>query len=500
MPEDRAHRVHLRVAGARVAARGVDLLHDHARRGEREPCAAVLLRDQRREPAVLGQRAGRTPRDSGRARARASTRPGSRRRARARPCGSRPSSGAGAKFIAERFEQAPRDEQLLDLVRALADQEQRRVAVVPLGPELRRVPVAAVDPHAVERVLLGGLGREVLRHPCLEVGALAGRLLPRRLDRQEPRRLRARRHLREHQLDRLVLADRLAERLALARVGERVVERRLRDADPARRDVDAADLDPAHEVLEALADAVLAAEDARRRRAEPVEDELGRLDALVAELGEARHRDLEAGRVRLGLLLDDEARHPGVRGLGGGVGLREEHHDPGSPAVRDPELLSRDDVVVALAHGDRPDRLDVRARVRLGHRERGAKLHRGEPREEPLALLLRAVQPDHRRRDERAVEDPRERHPAARELHHDQRVRVEPEPEPAVLLGDRRPEEPHLAHRLDHRLRVLVGVLELGGDGDDVAVDELAYGGDDLRLLGGELMANRREPSRGESS
>ena len=32
VPEDRAHRVHLRVAGARVAAARVDLLEDHARR------------------------------------------------------------------------------------------------------------------------------------------------------------------------------------------------------------------------------------------------------------------------------------------------------------------------------------------------------------------------------------------------------------------------------------------------------------------------------------
>ena len=56
MPEDRAHRVHLRVARARVAAARVDLLEDHARRGQAEARTAVLLRDQRRQPAVLRQR------------------------------------------------------------------------------------------------------------------------------------------------------------------------------------------------------------------------------------------------------------------------------------------------------------------------------------------------------------------------------------------------------------------------------------------------------------
>ena len=56
VPEDRAHHVHLGVAGAGVAAGGVDLLEDHARRRQREPGAAVLLGDQRGQPALLGQR------------------------------------------------------------------------------------------------------------------------------------------------------------------------------------------------------------------------------------------------------------------------------------------------------------------------------------------------------------------------------------------------------------------------------------------------------------
>jgi hypothetical protein len=54
--EDRSHRVHLRVARSCVATGGVDLLEDDARRRQTEPGAAVLLGDQRRQPAVLGQR------------------------------------------------------------------------------------------------------------------------------------------------------------------------------------------------------------------------------------------------------------------------------------------------------------------------------------------------------------------------------------------------------------------------------------------------------------
>ncbi len=52
VPQHRAHHVHLGVAGARVAARRRDLLQDHRRAGEVQPAAAVLLGDQRAEPAL----------------------------------------------------------------------------------------------------------------------------------------------------------------------------------------------------------------------------------------------------------------------------------------------------------------------------------------------------------------------------------------------------------------------------------------------------------------
>src|SRR5205823_13871179 len=45
-----------RMARAGVAAARIDLLEDHARRRQPKPCAAVLLRDERREPAVLRER------------------------------------------------------------------------------------------------------------------------------------------------------------------------------------------------------------------------------------------------------------------------------------------------------------------------------------------------------------------------------------------------------------------------------------------------------------
>jgi hypothetical protein len=55
VPQQRSHDVHLSVGGARGAARGVDLLQDHGGRPERQPGAAILLRDQGCEKPGLGQ-------------------------------------------------------------------------------------------------------------------------------------------------------------------------------------------------------------------------------------------------------------------------------------------------------------------------------------------------------------------------------------------------------------------------------------------------------------
>ena len=55
--QQRAHDVHLGVAGAGVAAAAVDLFEDDRGLGDAEPGAAVFGRDERGQPAGLGQRA-----------------------------------------------------------------------------------------------------------------------------------------------------------------------------------------------------------------------------------------------------------------------------------------------------------------------------------------------------------------------------------------------------------------------------------------------------------
>src|SRR3954471_15300181 len=119
------------------------------------------------------------------------------------------------------------DHHALDLRGALADQQQRRVAVEALDLVLLRVAVAAVDAEALLDALLAGLGGEQLGHPGLEVGALAGVLHPRRFAGDEAGGLDLRRHVGELELDRLVLGDRLAEGFALLAIAERQLQRPL---------------------------------------------------------------------------------------------------------------------------------------------------------------------------------------------------------------------------------------------------------------------------------
>src|SRR6202142_1476526 len=56
MPQDRSHRVHLRVAGRAIAAGGVHFLEDRGGRADAKAAAAEFLRDQRGEIAGFGQR------------------------------------------------------------------------------------------------------------------------------------------------------------------------------------------------------------------------------------------------------------------------------------------------------------------------------------------------------------------------------------------------------------------------------------------------------------
>ena len=104
------------------------------------------------------------------------------------------------------------------------------------------------------------------------------------------RRLDLGAHLGEPEQHRLVLGDLLAECLPLLRVGTPELEGTPGDPAATGGDVDATDLDAVHHLVEAAAR--LAAEHLVGADLEAVEDELGRVDALVTHLVDlAGHRE-----------------------------------------------------------------------------------------------------------------------------------------------------------------------------------------------------------------
>src|SRR4029450_10548983 len=178
-----------------------------------------------------------------------------------------------ARLHRETFQQPARDDEPLDLIRALARGEELGVAEVALHGQLLDVPHAAVDLHGLAGAELGGLGGEELGHAGLQVAAPVRRLERGRLVGQELGGLDARGHLGELGLDKLVLRDGLAKGLALLGVADGVLEGRPGETHTARRHIDAPALQGTHDQRE---EGGLLAEQVLQRHARLLKDELAR--------------------------------------------------------------------------------------------------------------------------------------------------------------------------------------------------------------------------------
>src|SRR5699024_5594745 len=218
----------------------------------------------------------------------------------------------------------------LDLIRSLADDHQRRIAVVAFDIVFGGVSVTAVDADRVKSHLGGHLRSVELRHSGLHIHPRSGIIGTGRVEDELAGRFELRRHHRELVAHRLVLPDRLAHRFAFLRVLHRIIERRLRDAEGPGGDLDAADLEALHHLLEP--DALGLAEQLRLRLAKVPEVEFAGLDALVAELREV------LGDGEALALLDEDDRDPLVPRLSAGVGLAQQGDEVGATGVRDPRL------------------------------------------------------------------------------------------------------------------------------------------------------------------
>ena len=332
------------------------------------------------------------------------------------------------------------------------------------------------------RVLQRGLAGVELGHAGLQVAALAAIEDLGRIEREQAGGAGARRHLADLELDRLVLADRLAEGLADLGVLGGELERAFGDADAARRHVDAAERQPAGRLHEALA--LDAADQVVLGDAVVLEHQLARVDRVVAELLELL-ADAEA------LLLGrDEQAHALVAGLGVGIGLHQHREAGALDAVGDPGLGAVDDVVVAVAPRRHADRLQVGAGVGLGQRQAAADLAAGELGQ-PLRLLRRRAELlDRQRQHQVRVEDAGDRHPHARDLHDDLGVGPGRQAEAAVLGADRGAEQAEPLHLLDDLGRIEVGVVVFLDDGLHVLLEPALDGAKEL------LLVRRLDPAR----
>ena len=272
-----------------------------------------------------------------------------------------------------------------------------------------------------------------------------------------------------------MLRDRFAEGPAHLRVAERVLERGIGEADAAGRDVDPAELEPGHDLDKAVA--LRAADQATLRHAVVLEEQLGGIAAVVAELLQPA-ADPEARP-----LLGEEQRHAAMARRGVGIGLDQERKAGAFDRVGDPGLGAIDHVLVAGADGAGADRLQVGAAVRLGQRQAAAQLATGKARQEMPLLRLGAEALDQGRHDQVRIEGARQRDPGLRDQRDHAGIGRGRHAEAAVARRDGRAEQAERLHLLDHRSRVDVVVLELQHLRADVALQPLVERIQDLLVV-----------------
>ena len=210
-----------------------------------------------------------------------------------------------------------------------------------------------------------------------------------------------------------------------------------------------------------------------------MEEELRRGRAMQAHLRIVRS-DLET----LGFALDDERGDRLRSHLG--VERGEDHEDVRDRRVGDERLRAVDHVPLAVAARGRPETRGIASGARLGEAVRADR-----PRGEEIRQVARAQGVGPADLDGRAAEaggsadHVPERRVRSRELFHGHAVAELAEALPADLLAEAETEETHAGHRVDHRARDLVLLLDLALERSEPLVHELPHGPlEHLELLG----------------
>src|SRR5688572_17062177 len=201
-----------------------------------------------------------------------------------------------------RPEEAPRDDEALDLARALVDLGDLRIPVISLHREVLQVPGSTMDLDGLRRGAVRSLRGVKLRHRGLPRVRHAGIAHRRGLPHEEARHLEVEPHARDLPLDGLEVGDGLPELPPLLRVPDGVFEAGGDDAGRLGRDADPASVQGVHGEPEA---APHRGEHSVRGDLDVLEDDLDRLRAADPELLLVLP-DVDARR----LGIDEERRDP----------------------------------------------------------------------------------------------------------------------------------------------------------------------------------------------
>ena len=296
-------------------------------------------------------------------------------------------------------------------------------------------------------------------------------------------RVQFRGHVREHELNRLVVGDRLSKRLPRLRVADRHLERRVADAEGLGGDGHPAAFEGPHRHLEAVVhrpdDMTCRHPDAGKRQVHaPEAAHAQRVDSGVAIDARRAHRHQErrdAVGAHARTRRREHEQHAGAFGVG----------HPRLPPV---EGVGRPAVDLDGRH------LQVRgvsSRVLLGERERPDCLPGGQ-RPQPLRFLGVRAEPSEHFADQRLVhdQDGGERGARPRYALDGQRVADVLAAAAAPRHRDRHSGEPVRAGQRHERRRELAGLVNPRRRGPDVRIRERG----DVRLKrtlgGGEIQVH----------
>src|SRR5271166_6435807 len=241
--------------------------------------------------------------------------------------------------ISSVLQDLPRDDQPLDLAGAFADGAELYVTIELLSRIVLDEPVAAVNLHSFVGTLHRDLTRVQLRHRGFKGGFHSCVFHCSSAMRKQAGGVDLGRQIGELERNRLKLAYRLAELLALLGVLERRFVRALRHAEPKRGDGDAPAIEYAHGIHEAF---TFVPQQVFGGNLTVLKDQLRGIAGAQAQL-----LLLLASAKSVGSLLHHESRQSvGVRRL---VGYRDDHRYIRIVAIGDKGLRAIQHPLVAFA-------------------------------------------------------------------------------------------------------------------------------------------------------